>query len=76
MYFGMFDPTIIILIPAIVFALYAQSKVKGAYRKYARIRNQRGITGKQAARRILDANGKSTRLNSSHTTVSRMPSSA
>jgi Zn-dependent membrane protease YugP len=57
MYFGMFDSTFIILIPAIIFTFYAQGKVKSAYRKYARIGNKRGITGRQAARMILDANG-------------------
>lgn len=57
MYFGMFDPTIIILIPAIIFTLAAQSKVKSAYSRYSRIGNRRGITGRQAARMILDANG-------------------
>lgn len=57
MYFGMFDPTIVILIPAIIFALYAQGKVKSAYNRYAQINNRRGITGHQAARMILDANG-------------------
>ena len=57
MYFGMFDPTIVVLIPAIIFALYAQSKVKHAYSKYLRVGNKRGITGRQAARMILDANG-------------------
>ena len=34
MYFGMFDPTVILLIPAIAFTLYAQLKVKGAYNRY------------------------------------------
>lgn len=57
MYFGMYDPTMIILIPAIVFALYAQSKVSRAYSKYSRVPNSTGMTGRQAARRILDANG-------------------
>ncbi len=57
MYFGIFDPTIIILIPAIIFTFYAQSKVSSAYNKYAKVRNRRGITGAQAARRILDSNG-------------------
>lgn len=57
MYFGIFDPTIIILIPAMIFALFAQSKVKSAYSRYSRMRNRRGITGRQAARIILDANG-------------------
>ena len=53
----MFDPTIIILIPAMIFAFYAQSKVSGAYRKYSGIANRKGITGRQAARMILDSNG-------------------
>lgn len=57
MYFGMFDPTVILLIPAIIFTLFAQSKVKSAYRKYLGVANRRGITGRQAARRILDSNG-------------------
>lgn len=57
MYFGMFDPTIVILIPAMIFALYAQGKVKSAYNRYVQINNRRGITGHQAARMILDANG-------------------
>lgn len=57
MYFGYFDPTIIILIPAIIFTFYAQSKVSSAYNRYAGVRNRRGITGAEAARRILDYNG-------------------
>ena len=57
MYFGGFDPTIIIFIPAVIFTLYAQRKVNRAYRKYSGVRNRRGITGAQAARRILDVNG-------------------
>ncbi|QOX62477.1 zinc metallopeptidase [Anoxybacterium hadale] len=57
MYLGMFDPTIIILIPAIIFTMYAQSKVNSAYNKYATVRNRKGMTGAQAARRILDSNG-------------------
>lgn len=52
-----FDWTIIILIPAMIFALYAQSRVSSAYRRYAAVRNRRGITGAQAARQILDSNG-------------------
>jgi uncharacterized protein len=57
MYFGVFDPTFIILIPAMLFAFYAQTKVKSAYNNYARVQNRKGITGAQAARAILDANG-------------------
>ena len=57
MYGYYYDPTYILLIPAIILTLFAQAKVKSAYRKYSGVPNQRGITGMQAARRILDANG-------------------
>lgn len=57
MYFGVFDPTIIVLIPAMIFALYAQGKVKSAYSKYLRVQCRRRVTGYQAARMILDNNG-------------------
>lgn len=57
MYGYYYDPTYILLIPAIIFTLFAQAKVKSAYRKYSGVRNMRGITGMQAARKILDANG-------------------
>lgn len=55
--FGMFDPTIILLIPAILFTLYAQGKVNRAYRKFSQVPNRTHMTGAQAARRVLDANG-------------------
>lgn len=57
MMFGLFDPTIIVLIPAIIFTMYAQNKVHSAYGKYASVKNQKNITGAQAARKILDNNG-------------------
>ena len=52
-----FDPSIILLLPAVVFAFIAQAQVNNAYNKYAKVRNKRGITGAQAARAILDRNG-------------------
>lgn len=51
------DSTILLLVIAMIFTVYAQGKVKRAYKKYARVGNIRGITGMEAARRILDANG-------------------
>lgn len=51
--------SMIFLIPAILLTLYAQSKVNSAYAKFARVANRRGMTGAQAARMILDANGMS-----------------
>ena len=55
--FYYFDPTMILLIPAILFTLYAQMKVSRAYNTYLKVRNKKGISGSQAARIILDANG-------------------
>lgn len=59
MLFGLFmgDWTILILIPAMIFAFIASGKVKSTFNKYNRINNSSGLTGAQAARRILDANG-------------------
>lgn len=55
--FGMFDPTAILLIPAIILTIYAQGKVNHAYNRFSQIRNRGNTTGAQAARRVLDANG-------------------
>jgi Zn-dependent membrane protease YugP len=47
----------IILIPAILFTIYAQFKVTSTTSRYLKVRSQRGFTGEQVARQILDANG-------------------
>jgi hypothetical protein len=49
-----YDPTFILIIPALLLALYAQYKVKSTYAKYSEVRNLRGYTGSQVARYILD----------------------
>jgi Zn-dependent membrane protease YugP len=51
------DSTFLLLIPVFVFALYAQNKVRSTYAKYLRVPSQRGLTGAQAARLLLDAAG-------------------
>jgi Zn-dependent membrane protease YugP len=59
MFFGLFwgDTTILVLIPAMIFAFWAQFKVNSTFNKYAKVYNRRGLTGAEAARRVLDANG-------------------
>src|SRR5680860_358422 len=53
-----FDPLyLVFMLPGLAFMLWAQSKVKGNYSKYSQIRNSAGITGAQAARRVLDSQG-------------------
>ena len=59
MFFGLFwgDTTILVLIPAMIFAFWAQIRVNSTFKKYAKIPGRRGLTGAEAARRVLDANG-------------------
>ena len=52
-----FDETYLILIPAMIFALFAQINVKSTFNKYSQKNNARGLTGAEIARQILDANG-------------------
>jgi len=51
------DPTFILLIPALILAAWAQGKLSRTYARYSKERSARGITGAQAARRILDSSG-------------------
>jgi len=53
----MFDPTYILLIPAILLAMYAQAKVSGTFRKYSRIMASRHMTGAEVARELLGSRG-------------------
>ncbi len=54
----MFDIYYLILVlPAVIFALWANAKVNSTYQKYANVFNSKGITGAQAARTVLDQNG-------------------
>ncbi|MGI6328485.1 MAG: zinc metallopeptidase [Dethiobacteria bacterium] len=48
---------IIFVIPAMIFAMYAQSKVRSAYARYSRVRSSSSITGAQVARTLLDRAG-------------------
>lgn len=57
MYGLYFDPTMIILIPAIIISFWAQTKVNSAYSKYSKVRNINGYSGQQVARMMLDEAG-------------------
>jgi Zn-dependent membrane protease YugP len=57
MFFYGYDPYFILVIPAFIFSLYAQFKVKGTFNQYSKMFNRRGITGADIARYILDRNG-------------------
>lgn len=52
-----FDPTYALVIFAFLLSLFASFGVQSVFSKYSGVRNQRGMTGKDAARQILDRNG-------------------
>ena len=52
-----FDPTIIIVLPALIFTLWAQWNVNSTFEKYKKVKTLHNITGYESARKILDANG-------------------
>jgi Zn-dependent membrane protease YugP len=51
-----FDWTFILLIPAVILALYAQVKVKSTFNKFLEVSAVSGQTGAQVARELLDRN--------------------
>lgn len=48
---------LLLVVPAIILAGYASTKVNSTYRKYSQSASQSGMTGYAAARRVLDDNG-------------------
>jgi Zn-dependent membrane protease YugP len=55
--FGFFDPTMLLLIPALIFAMWAQWKVQHTYQKYSQVRAANGMTGRAMAQAIMTRNG-------------------
>ncbi|MFP4020720.1 MAG: zinc metallopeptidase [Halanaerobium sp.] len=53
MYPFFFDPTMIVIIPALLIAVYAQYKVKNTFSKFNDIQINSNTTGAEAARKIL-----------------------
>lgn len=51
------DPTYILVLIGAVLCIWAQMRVQSTYKKYARIRSRSGLTGAQAAQRILQLSG-------------------
>ncbi|HLW59912.1 MAG TPA: zinc metallopeptidase [bacterium] len=51
------DPTMIIVIPAVLLALYAQLRVQSTYAQYSQVPIRNGMSGAQVAEEILRRNG-------------------
>ena len=54
--FFFWDSTMLILVPAIIFALWAQWKVKSTIKKYSQVASMSGMTGYQIAKKLLERN--------------------
>ncbi|MCI8956821.1 MAG: zinc metallopeptidase [Eubacterium sp.] len=52
-----FDPTYILVIIGVVFCLMASARVNSTFRKYSKVSSNSGMTGAQAAERILESQG-------------------
>lgn len=48
---------LVLVVPALLFSLWASARVNSTFKKYSAIRNARGMTGAEAARAVLNANG-------------------
>ena len=58
MYYYGFDMTYVVLVlPCLILAMIASSRVKSTFKKYSEQISQRRITGAEAAQRVLNANG-------------------
>ena len=58
MFFYGYDWTYLVLVlPFVILSLIASQNVNSTFNKYSKIRSQRGLTGAQAAARVLQANG-------------------
>ena len=56
-YYGYDWTYFVLVLPTLLFALWAQARVNSTFKKYSRVRNMRGMTGAQAAQAVLSANG-------------------
>ena len=55
--FFYYDWTFLILVPAMIIVAFAQFSVSSNFRRYSQVKGGKGITGAEAARRMLDKNG-------------------
>ncbi len=57
MFLPLWDPTMILLIPAVLLALYAQLRVQSTYARFSQVPIANGLTGARVAQEILRRNG-------------------
>ena len=54
--FGFFDPTMLLILPGLAFAFWAQNKVRSTYEKWSQVPSSRGQSGQAVALSILSRN--------------------
>ena len=55
--FNGYYSSLIVLIPAMIYTMIVQARINNAFSTYIKIENSKGISGAEAARCMLDANG-------------------
>ncbi|MCI7796669.1 MAG: zinc metallopeptidase [Lachnospiraceae bacterium] len=51
------DPTMILVLIGVMISLWAQGRVNSAFNRYSRVRSRTGMTGAEAAMRLLNSQG-------------------
>ncbi|NPV91400.1 MAG: zinc metallopeptidase [Firmicutes bacterium] len=57
MFFPLFDWTIILLIPAIILAVYAQMRVSSTFNRFSQVASRKRMTASEVARGLIRENG-------------------
>ncbi len=55
--YGFFDPTMLLVLIGALLSMWASARVKSTFSKYSRVRSMTGMTGAEAARRLLNSQG-------------------
>jgi len=55
--FLFWDPTLLLLIPAMIFAFWAQMRVRSAYNAGLQVAARRGLSGREVAERLISSQG-------------------
>lgn len=56
-FYPFFDPTMILILIGVILSLAASAKVKSTFARYSRVRSMTGMTGAEAAERLLKSQG-------------------
>ena len=55
--YSLFDPTMILVYIGALLSMWASSKVNSTFQRYSRVRSMTGMTGAEAAKRLLQSQG-------------------